>query len=77
MSADLVKGMITIAVGYAVYAVLGPALVAPGVSEIADTASIVNYTEWTDQQQTMYSSTGTFVMLGWMLVPVALIMALF
>jgi hypothetical protein len=76
-STDMIYMMIIVAVGYAIYTILGPALVAPGITTIQNTAAIANYSTWTTQQQSMWSSSGVFTMLGWMLIPVALVLGMF
>ena len=72
-STEVIAAVIMVAVGIAVYMILGPALVFPGVTSsqtyLANSTQVGN---WSQQQVSMGQSTNIFALLAWVLVPVAL-----
>ncbi len=72
----LIGVLILAAIIIVLYSILGPALVAPGITAMSNTSAITGYSTWQTGTQNMWTATPTLTGLTWLFVPVVLLMAM-
>lgn len=71
----IVAVIIMVALAIVIYSILGPGLVAPGLTSMSNTSAITGYSTWSTGTQNMWTSTPTLTGLAWLFIPIILIMA--
>lgn len=74
---DGIIGVIILAaVAIVIYSILGPGLVAPGITQMSNTSAIAGYSTWSSGTTSMWTATPTLTGLTWLFIPIVLLMAM-
>ncbi len=72
----IVPIIILAAVAIVIYSILGPGLVAPGITQMSNTTAIAGYSTWATGTQSMWTATPTLTGLTWLFIPIVLLLAM-